>query len=99
MPRVTVKFLGTLRRTTSQKKIDSIDIDIREGETLRDLLVRVSKIFTDLPQISSDRDDDFTKAGVWIFVNGRNVVHLNDKFNTKLQNGDIISIVPAVAGG
>jgi molybdopterin converting factor small subunit len=75
------------------------EIDVCEGETVRDLLVKVSHIFTNFPKISLDKGDEITKTGFWIFINGRNLMHLNDTFNTTLKNGDVISIVPAVAGG
>jgi MoaD family protein len=99
MSRVTVKIFGPLRETTFGKKIDKIEMGIREGETVRDLLVKVSRTFKNFPKISFDKEDEITKTGFWIFINGRNLMHLNDKFNTRLKSGDVISIVPAVAGG
>lgn len=43
-------------------------------------------------------DDGGISSQFVFFINGRNVVHLNG-MNTRLNAGDVVNVIPAIAGG
>lgn len=93
MAKVAVKLYGSLRKTAYEEGV----FDIQDDQTLREFLIKIADRVPALKAISNV--NDIAKVGVWIFVNGMNVIHLNDKLDTKLKDGDTVSIIPAVVGG
>jgi molybdopterin synthase sulfur carrier subunit len=71
-----------------------------ETQTLNQLLdwlsAELGKDFTDLV---IDPQTNMLSQHVSILINGRHYSHLPDKLDTRLQEGDEVSIFPPLAGG
>ncbi|MGC9175963.1 MAG: ubiquitin-like small modifier protein 1 [Thermoplasmata archaeon] len=86
-----VKYFATLRKITGvqEENINAKTV----GELLEIIEEKYGKEFHD----SIFSGENF-KKGVIILKNGKNVIYL-DNLNTKLEDNDIVSIFPPVAGG
>ncbi len=93
--RVKVKTLGILYRVTGSIEHE---MEIPEGSTIRDVIVRLVERFPEL------RDEIFEDGQTFsqdyrIMLNGREVSYLDRKEETKVKNGDEIVVIPPVGGG
>ncbi len=87
--RVRVEFFATLREKFGKEKV----VELGKGNaTLRDVLARIGGL---LDEVS---EGDEIKPMYKILVNGLNVEFL-EKLETKVKNGDEISIFPPAGGG
>lgn len=89
---VSVELAGALSRVTGKKKLSL------EASSLLQALESLTKSFG-----SEFRDRLFDETGkprrfINIYVNGRDYRFL-EKLDTRLQEGDVVSIIPAVSGG
>ena len=91
---VKVKFFATLKRITNQKEVE---IRLVEGTKISQLMDILFKSFIDLKEEIFDNNNK-TKDYIQILKNGRNIKYLN-ALNTQLEDADVISIFPPVAGG
>lgn len=90
---IIVEIPSALRRFTANERRLQLD----SAATLQDVLREVFDRYPTLQaQLLSQDGRLFSFVGV--FVNGRDIRELNS-MNTPLQPGDIISLIPAVAGG
>lgn len=91
MANVKIKVY-TVKRETFEN--ESIEV---EGETLIEAIKNFIKIY---PQLREEllENDQKLKSDYVFLVNGRNVEVL-EKENTKLKDGDKISIFPPITGG
>ena len=89
-----VKFFATFRQIAGEKEMD---IAIAPGDTVREALER---LFARLPalrlQILSEAGA--VRPATGILVRGRNV-RLDDGLDTRLEDGDDMSLFPPLAGG
>jgi len=94
---VRVRFFGTLRIVTSTRDLVVI---LEEENTVRDLLRRLSdKVGPRFQKVVFESKDlHILSRNMFIIINGRNIMQLNG-LDTRLQNGDVISIVPPITGG
>jgi len=72
-------------------------LEITPDENIQTLLDRLCKQHSRLHGMLFDNDGQI-KQLVIILKNGRNIVHLQG-LTTKLEDGDVISLFPPVAGG
>jgi molybdopterin synthase sulfur carrier subunit len=95
--RVTVKGYLTLRALMgNQPFIEILD----EGITVRDLLGLLSEELGDLSaHLGSSPAAAAVTPPVLILVNGRHCSHLPHGLETRLVDGDEVSIFPPIAGG
>jgi len=92
---IRTKFFGILRKLTKKQ---SLTIEISEGSSVLDLIFTLAKTEDlDITQLLTKKKTKL-RAGLNIFVNGRNITHL-DGLNTKLSDRDLISILPVTGGG
>jgi len=89
---VTVSIPAPLRRITN-----GIDIATVEGTTLLETLANLEAMFPGIRERLTDETGDLRQF-VNIYINGEDVRFLSG-LNTPTNQGDEVSIVPAVAGG
>jgi len=90
--KVKVEFFNMLRDKVGGLKY----IEMEDVETLRDVLKRLDEMF---PQIVGEIwDGKHVRDDYIVMINGRNMLFLG-KEDTKLRDGDEISIFPPAAGG
>ncbi|MBS7611586.1 MoaD family protein [Candidatus Bathyarchaeota archaeon] len=88
---VKVFISSTLLEDASSKKL-SLDV-----ETVNDVLTRLLEIVGDKFRGKIYEGEDLSPRIV-ILVNNRNVRFMNG-LNTKVNDGDVIALLPAIAGG
>ena len=89
---VEVSFYASLRQAVGQK---SVDFDFPSAVTVRELIGEIIQRYPQLEAgLSGDMDDH-----VNVLVNGRDVRHLDENFDNLLEDGDQVSIFPALGGG
>ncbi len=90
-----VNFYATLRQVIGQK---SVDFDLEQGATVRDLVQEMLIRFPALQRELFDQDG-IMFAHVHIFVNGRDAPFLEHALDTEVKPEDVIGVFPAVGGG
>jgi molybdopterin synthase sulfur carrier subunit len=89
---VEVSFYASLRQAVGQK---SVNFDFPSTVTVRELIAEIIQKYPQLERgLSGDMDEH-----VNILVNGRDVRYLDGNFDNLLEDGDQVSIFPALAGG
>ena len=90
-----INFYATLRQIVGGK---TLDLDIPEGATLRQLLDEIIQLH---PLIRGELFDETGElyGHVHVLVNGRDAPYLENVLDTTLNPGDTVSIFPAVGGG
>lgn len=89
---ITVRIPTPLRKLTSEQ-----DIVEAAGETLAEMIDSLEASYPGLKERLCDETGDLRRF-VNIYVNGEDV-RFADGVATRLNGGDEVSIVPAVAGG
>lgn len=93
---VTVKVLGPLIKIVGDS---TFTLELAPGTTIREMLDQVFEIYGE-PMESEVMNSDGTELAPYykILVNGRNskLMHYMD---TVLENGQVVHIMPPVAGG
>lgn len=91
---MNVKLFATFRDIINSKEVD---IPVPESLTVKQLIQGLIKQF---PAFESElfNENDELKPFTHIFVNGRNIIHL-DGLNTKITKSDDIALIPPVGGG
>jgi sulfur-carrier protein len=90
-----VHLYATLRTVVGKREID---IPLPEGGTVRQLVEGIVVQYPALRQEMVDKKGNL-HSHIHIFVNGRDIVHLEKEIDTILSPGDVISIFPPVGGG
>jgi molybdopterin synthase sulfur carrier subunit len=90
-----VHFYATLRSVIGQREVEIL---LPDGTPMRRL---VSEIVTQYPALRQEMIDQNgnMQSHIRIFVNGRDITHLENQIDTPLSSGDVISIFPPVGGG
>jgi molybdopterin synthase sulfur carrier subunit len=92
--KIEVKFYSLFRLNL---KSSGIEYDIDGTISLKEL---IDKLDEDFEGYFSEKllDAEEIRTGSIILLNGKNVLHL-DKLNTKINDGDIVTLFPPSAGG
>lgn len=90
-----VNFYATLRAIVGQK---TIHVDMPPGLTARQLIDLVVTNYPALKAELLDGNGDF-HSHMKMFINGREAVYLEDKFNYVVKPSDKVDIFPPVGGG
>ena len=90
-----VNFYANLRSIVGQK---TVEVEISESTTALQLVDLVTEQFPALHAELLDAENRFQRH-MKMFINGREVVYLEDKFDTIIQSDDKIDIFPPVGGG
>jgi|YelNatPaOPRAMG01_1025707.scaffolds.fasta_scaffold08754_4 molybdopterin synthase sulfur carrier subunit len=91
--KVKIKLYGDLKEKSGKSEIELI---MPEGTKMRDLIDIISKDY--LGKETLLESSGKLKSTIIVLVNGKNIDFI-DKLETKLSDGDLISLVPAVFGG
>lgn len=89
-----LKAFGTLRQFVPAKQVE---MEVREGDTVRDALARLASDYGALGERILDEEGNLQK-GINVLVNGRSISFL-DGLGTTIEEGDELAIFPAAEGG
>jgi len=89
---VNVNIPALLRQYTKNQS----DLQVN-ADTVQEALQKLDALFPGLKAFIVDESSDLRRY-VNIFVNGKDI-RSGDGITTKLKDGDLLRIVPAVAGG
>lgn len=96
MTKVIVRALGAIKYLAGSREVE---IQVRKNSTVRDVLGLLSK---KRGKILEDRIFDSEtkklKPDIRLLLNGQNVASL-EGVETKVKDGDVISIFPSIGGG
>ena len=92
MPNITFTIPSVLNGGAGEKKID-IDAD-----TLKDAFTKISETMGDDFKRRVLNEDGTPRSLINIYINGKNA-KFSSGLDTTLSDGDVINILPAVAGG
>ena len=101
MGKVRVEILSWLTETMSVEGTSdeiTIDQEIEGDKTVRDLLNRLVGRYPRFGQIAFDVKGQRLTDRVSIFFNGRNLELVNG-LETRLSDGDTLTLVPPIEGG
>ena len=91
---VRVRFFGDLSRYIDKRWMV---VEVPQGSLLLDLIFNIAnKVNSTVLDKLMEKNE--VRSGIRILVNGRNINYLN-KLNTKLSDGDLITIMPIAGGG
>ena len=90
-----INFYATLRDIVGQK---TVLVNLPPGATVQQLLEAVVDEYPALRPELLDEDNRF-HGHMKMFINGREVVYLDNRFETPLQVDDTVDIFPPVGGG
>lgn len=90
-----VNFFATLRDIAGGK---TVEFDVDQGVTAQELL---DAIIVKFPLMKREllNENGEMYGHVHFFINGRDVQFTDDKFQTKIMQGDTVNVFPAVGGG
>jgi sulfur-carrier protein len=90
-----VNFYATLRSVVGAK---AVEFPLADGSTVRDLLKEMIRCYPNLgPELLNEQDQLYQH--VHIFMNGRDVMHLEQGLETPLAADEVLGVFPAVGGG
>jgi molybdopterin synthase sulfur carrier subunit len=87
-----IRIPTPLRKLTAEAEIVSA-----EGKTIEEILIHLNKTYPGLSERICDENGNIRRF-INIFLNDEDIRFLQDKA-TPVQEGDEISILPAIAGG
>ncbi len=93
--RITVKFFTTLREITGKREEE---IEASNPITVKELLIRLSQKYGQKFADYVYDEDRKARSYLQFLINGRSATTLQG-FETKLNDGDSIAIIPPVGGG
>ncbi|MFB6095094.1 MAG: ubiquitin-like small modifier protein 1 [Halodesulfurarchaeum sp.] len=88
-----LRLFATFREAVGQKTIDR---EFPEDATVREVLEALEGEYEDLE--GSFLEDGELRSQINVLKNGREILHL-EGLETRVEDGDTISIFPPVAGG
>ena len=95
--RITIRSFLTMRDVMG----DQSALELEVGSlTLIELLHELSYMFGDrFSQMVFDKSGKVLSPHIRILINGRHYSHIPQKLNTRLQEGDDVSLFPPIMGG
>ncbi len=92
---VKISFLSLLKDRIGVKELN---MDLEDNSTINDVFTKLSEKFgDDIKTVLLKKTGDLNDHVV-IMLNEKNIRSLDD-LNTKIQNKDEITLLPAIAGG
>jgi len=95
--RITIRSFLTLRDVMGDQSVLELEVG---SLTLIELLHELSYMFGDrFSQMVFDKAGKGLNPHIKVLINGRHYSHIPQKLNTRLQEGDDVSLFPPIAGG
>ena len=95
--KVTVEYLGHIRNLTGNKRQEEIDVE--KDASVADLLIKLSKKYGDpFKKAVYESGGKDVKSNFMATVNGYLLNQLQG-VETRLRNGDHVTLMPVVSGG
>lgn len=91
---VTLNLLGIPSLNVIQSEMA---LSVAEKTTIADLIMLIDERNPGFKRAICDEVENISKQFVF-FINGRNIGHL-DGVKTALSPGDVVNVIPAIAGG
>ena len=91
---VRVRFFGDLSRYIDKRWMV---VEVPQGSLLLDFIFNMANK-VDSSVLDKLMEKNEVRSGIRILVNGRNINYLN-RLNTKLSDGDLVTIMPIAGGG
>lgn len=92
--RVIMRYYADFREIMG---IREMLLDLKDGQTIRGLLATITNKYPELKSELFENQDDL-KEFVTVLINGRSIEFL-EHMNTRLKDGDMISLFPPAHGG
>lgn len=89
---VTVRIPTPMRKLTDEKKLVEAN-----GSTIAEIITNLGNRFPQFSERICDENGDVRRF-INIYLNDEDIRFLNGK-NTLVSDGDVLSIIPAIAGG
>jgi molybdopterin synthase sulfur carrier subunit len=90
-----VNFFATLRDIAGGK---TVEFDVDQETTAQALMDKIIERYPIMKKELYDRQGRMY-GHVHLFINGRDVQFLDDMFQTRITQDDVVNIFPAVGGG
>ena len=90
-----VNFFATLRDIAGGK---TVEFDVDHGVTAQELLDKIIERFPIMKKELLDTSGRMY-GHVHFFINGRDVQFMDEQFQTRIMQGDVVNVFPAVGGG
>ncbi|MGA9387380.1 MAG: MoaD/ThiS family protein [Candidatus Bathyarchaeia archaeon] len=92
---VTVRFIGSLRASAGKNRFM---LELEKAVSLRELITKVVEEQPKLKRVLIDPELDDPRTNVLMLVNGKEISVLKG-LDTKLKDGDELTLIPVVHGG
>ncbi|MDY6861416.1 MAG: MoaD/ThiS family protein [Thermodesulfobacteriota bacterium] len=97
---IAIKIKPFMGIRKAMDNAEEIDLDIEDPVTLKEMLNKLSRKYGDnFRKLIFDETTDQIKDHYNILVNGRQYQHLPEQLDTRLNDGDIVSLFPPAGGG
>jgi len=91
---IRVRFFGDLRKSMDKRWMI---VEVPHNSTLLELITNIASNL-DSSLLDKLVEKNAVRSEIRILVNGRNINYLN-KLDTKLSDGDVVTIMPIAGGG
>ena len=92
---VNIKFLGVFKKTVGR---DSISLPIKAPKKLREVIMEITKSSPAFERVLIDPELHDPRPNAIILVNGKEISVL-DGLETRLKDGDNVTLIPVTHGG
>ena len=92
---VTVRFIGSFRASAGKSRFM---LELEKAVSLRELVTKVVEEQPKLKRVLIDPELDDPRTNVLMLVNGKEISVLKG-LDTKLKDGDELTLIPVVHGG
>ncbi|UCZ54671.1 MoaD/ThiS family protein [Bacillus shivajii] len=89
-----MKVFATFREICGNK---TIHVPFEDGDTIGKLLQSVIEQYPPMQEELFENEDEL-KPHIHVFINGKNVIHMNG-LETEVEKSDELALFPPVAGG
>jgi molybdopterin synthase sulfur carrier subunit len=95
---VSIRFFTTLKEIIGKRE-ETLEFSRKETATVNNALERLAELHgKSFVEYVYDHDTHEVRSFLQILINGRNIASFQG-LNTKLSDGDVLAIIPPVAGG